>query len=81
MTPIRQLTITDHHATLTRTLTAAAMGAAIGFAAAITCLQYVPVAIASNESAMIAACRLPEVNGAITVFTMRDGLIECGRYQ
>lgn len=33
------------------------------------------------ERIMLAACRLPDVNGAITVFTMRDSKLECGRYK
>lgn len=80
-TAIRPLLVTDSHTTLTRTLAAAAMGVVVGFAAAISVMQYVPVAIAGNESAMMAACRLPDVDGAITVFTMRDSKLECGRYK
>lgn len=33
------------------------------------------------ERIMRAACRLPDINGAVTIFTMRDNKLECGRYQ
>ena len=33
------------------------------------------------ERVMLAACRLPEVNGAVTIFTMRGNRLECGRYK
>ena len=81
MTKIEPLSIAPYSTTLRRTAAAALLGAVCGFSAAISVMQYVPVAMAGNESAMMAACRLPDVNGAITVFTMRDGLIECGRYK
>jgi len=81
MTPIRAVLVSDATTTLRRTATAAILGAVCGFSAAISVMQYVPVAMAGNEAAMMAACRLPDVNGAVTIFIMRDGKIECYRHR
>jgi len=81
LTPIRTAVVTNA-TSQRRNLTAAILlGASIGFSAAITCLQYVQPAIASNEAAMFAACKLPDAEGAITFWQMRNGLLECGRYK
>lgn len=36
---------------------------------------------AVNELVMLAACRLPDVDGAYTWFRRIDGKFECGRYR
>lgn len=35
----------------------------------------------ADEAGLIAACRLPSVDGAVTIWQMRGGKLECGRYQ
>jgi len=82
MTPIRPVTILHTHTTLRRTLTAAAMGVAIGFAAAITCLQYVePPAQTEAERILESACRLGPEMGAFAWQHRRESGVECGRYR
>ena len=81
MTQIHPITITTTHTTRRHLALTMLLGVSIGAAGVVGAMQYVPVVVASNEAAMMAACRLPDVNGAITVFTMRDSKIECGRYK
>lgn len=82
MTPIRAVSVLDTHTTTTRTLTAAAMGCAIGFAAAITCLQYVEhPAQTEADRIMESACRLgPEIGAYAWQHRKPEG-VECGRYR
>ncbi len=82
MTPIRPVTIQSAHTTLRRTLTAATLGCAIGFSAAITCLQYVEhPAQTEAERIMESACRLgPEIGAYAWQHRRLEG-VECGRYR
>lgn len=82
MTPIRPVTILSTHTTLTRTLTAAAMGVAIGLSATVAAMQYIGPIVAPNQRAMFAACRMPDVPGAMSVWTMDDdGRLQCWRFK
>lgn len=82
MTPIRPVTILCARTTLTRTLTAAALGAVIGLSATVAAMQYIGPIVAPNQRAMIAACRMPDVPGAMSVWTMGlDGKLQCWRFK
>lgn len=81
MTKIHKPIVTTATATLRHTLLAATLGAVIGIAATVASLQYIAPAQAANENAMFNGCKLPDVNGAVTIFTMRDDRLECGRYR
>lgn len=35
----------------------------------------------SNENKIVSGCRLPDVNGAMTVFIMEDNKIKCWRWK
>jgi hypothetical protein len=61
------------------------VGATLLLLAALSAIGYVlrtePAPDYEIERIMRAACRLPDINGAVTIFTMRDNKLECGRYQ
>lgn len=82
MTRIEPLTISSATTTLRRTIYAAAIGVAIGFSAAISSMQYIKPAMAANESALFAACRMPDVPGAMSVWTMDENeKLKCWRWK
>jgi len=81
MKRIHKPVVTDAPRILRHTMLAAALGFAAGLAAAVGAMQYVPDAVAANEQAIVAACKLPDVNGAVTIFTMRDNRMECSRFR
>lgn len=81
MTPIHPITLLTTRAALKRTLYTAAFGVAIGFSAAVASLQYVQPVLADSTRILRAACKLPDIDGAVTIFTMRDSKLECGRYR
>jgi hypothetical protein len=35
----------------------------------------------ANEAHIVSSCRLPDVNGAMTVFVMEDGKMKCWRWK
>jgi len=35
----------------------------------------------TNEAHIVSSCRLPDVNGAMTVFVMEDGKMKCWRWK
>lgn len=37
--------------------------------------------VAASEAGIVSSCRLPDVNGAMTVFVMEDGLMKCWRWK
>jgi len=81
MTKIHKPVVTNTPRILRHTMLVAALGFAAGLAAAVGAMQHVPDAVAANEQAIVAACKLPDTNGAVTIFTMRDNKLECGRYR
>lgn len=36
---------------------------------------------AASEANIVSSCRLPDVNGAMTVFVMEDGKMKCWRWK
>jgi len=37
--------------------------------------------VAASEASIVSSCRLPDVNGAMTVFVMEDGKMKCWRWK
>ena len=37
--------------------------------------------VAASEPKIVSSCRLPDVNGAMTVFVMEDGKMKCWRWK
>lgn len=37
--------------------------------------------VAASEANIVSSCRLPDVNGAMTVFVMEDGKMKCWRWK
>jgi len=37
--------------------------------------------VAASEASIVSSCRLPDVDGAMTVFVMEDGKMKCWRWK
>ena len=37
--------------------------------------------VVASEAGIVSSCRLPDVNGAMTVFVMEDGKMKCWRWK
>ena len=78
-TPIRSLLICDRRTTLTRTLTAAAMGVAVGMCATVAAMQYVPIIDDTLVYRLLrAGCKFPALRGEAATWAIgSDGEINC----
>jgi len=81
MTRIRKPVVTNTITITRRVMLAAILGMVAGIAATVSAMQYVPDAIAANENAMFNGCKLPDIEGAVTLFIMIDGRIQCWRHK